>query len=162
MLRYLGRDIRLTAVGAVPSELHCNPYRETYYVGALGPRAQAYEARRLLKGLLPRATHKVINAARRLNRRPKWSLWQARLSRDEWEAIRQTGAVRNRSLQPSWYKEKTKKAMAIESLHRNFPAQMQRIELVIDDDDFWDCATGRVHPRDVPYKFRVRQLTMFS
>ena len=162
MLRYLGRGIRLTAIGAVPPELHCSPYRETYYVGALGSRAQAYEARRLLKERLPRATHKVVNAARRLNRRPKWSFWQARLGRDEWESIRQTGAVRRRGLQPDWYRTQTKKELAIRHLREKYPAQIRRIERDIDAGDFWDCATGRVHPRDVPLKFRTRQLTLFD
>lgn len=146
-----------TGIAPLPHEIHLDPLsqiRNTYLSFSLKGSGRAYRARMELKRLLPRKLKPLVQKARRGNACPKWQFMDA-----EMKAIK--GIIRKPSLQPDWYRSKTKGQLWLDSLARSEPGTFALLSKYIKPQDFWVCATGKIHPDDV-HKYVATQMGLFK
>ena len=119
----------------IPHEIIPSRYFIAYKSFSLKGAGKGYRARMKLKENLPRRLHFFIQQARSYNRTkiPDRNQWKRRIDH-------------------FIYKMNTspKKAGALHEL-----------ETFISIDDFWRCATGKVHPERVKEHFKMYQTEMF-
>jgi len=102
-------------------EFSPNRYRITYVSYSLGGNGKGFWARQRMKEYPPKELHPLINGVRRVRK------------------MRLEGDYR------------TKKAWFFSGNGRfgNTPDRLIKLGFYMHDDDFWNCATGKVHPEDV-------------
>ena len=125
-----------TFIGLLPiiPDAPVHPSRTTMWAFSYKGAGGAYEARLRLKQLLPRVVHPWISKARSANAHPKRLLVPA-------SDPSKPGKL------PDAYRRRTKGEIWVEE---HLPEQIRRtVAAYMDPDDFWRCATGRVHPDKV-------------
>ena len=108
----------------------------------------AYRARLELKQLLPPRYRGLVKIARHLNGRPKTYFMDI--------APRPEGVTYSPRNPPPGWRQMRKDDLALKWLYASFPEKCAGLEDYIRPEDFWRCATGKVHPEAVVQHF-IRQ-----
>jgi hypothetical protein len=131
------------------SDTPVHPHKILSLSYSLNGAGFVFTARMRLKELLPKHLHRFISEARRVNRKPKhWFLSSGDPATDK----------RLKESQPEWYRKKSKGELWVELGLKE--QDRKEIRLIMDPLDFWECATGRVHPDDI--ESRLNQLRLFQ
>jgi hypothetical protein len=122
-----------------PHDLHVEPgmtIRVSYLSFSLKGSGRAFQARMRLKKLLPDELKHLVKLARSFNRKSLGKL--------------------------KTIKGYTRKKAAFFGEHVSQEEIDHLKEILVDYTQFWDAATGKMHPNDAPSIFKVHQMDFFN